>query len=138
MEDTLELVEIDTADNQEELDEKEIGYILSYNSFDREYGYTNAGGAGTNGYVYTEEDNRKNSEDKKKYYEETAEDVDFKDKKTLKIIALTSMTGKAAESAGELSNIVVDAINNVVDQQNGKLIVDQDNIKLEKKTRWIS
>ena len=72
MEDTLELVEIDTADNQEELDEKEIGYILSYNSFDREYGYNGTlGGAGTNGYVYTEEDNRKNSEAKKKYYEET-------------------------------------------------------------------
>jgi len=72
MEDTLELVEIDTADNQEELDEKEIGYILSYNSFDREYGYNGTlGGAGTNGYVYTEEDNRKNSEAIRKYYEET-------------------------------------------------------------------
>ena len=70
----------------------------------------------------------------KKYYEETADDVDFKDKKTLRTIALTSMTGKAAESAEELSDLVVAAINNVVDTQNGKTIIDQDNIKLEKKT----
>ena len=69
----------------------------------------------------------------KKYYEETAFDVSFSDKKTLRTIALTSMTGKAAESAEELSTLVVAAINNVADKQNGKLIVDQDNIKLEKK-----
>jgi len=74
MEDTLELVEIDTADNQEELCEKEIGYILSYNSFDREYGYNmTLGGEGVNGYVYTEEDNRKNSERQTKYYVDNPE-----------------------------------------------------------------
>ena len=33
MVDTFELVEIDTADTLEELCEKEIGYILSYNSY---------------------------------------------------------------------------------------------------------
>jgi len=70
----------------------------------------------------------------KTYYAETADDVSFKDKKTLKIIALTSMTGKAAESAEELSDIVVEAINNVADEESGKIIIDQDNIKLEKKT----
>lgn len=60
MKDNLELVEIDTADNKEELDEKEIGYILSYNSFDREYGYNGTiGGDGTSGYSFTEEQ-RKN------------------------------------------------------------------------------
>jgi len=70
----------------------------------------------------------------KKYYEETADDVSFKDKKTLKIIALTSMTGKAAESAEELSDIVVEAVNSVADTTDGKIIIDKDNIKLEKKT----
>ena len=60
MEDTLELVEIDTADNKEELCEKEMGYILMYNSSDKEYGYNGTiGGEGTSGYSFTEEQ-RKN------------------------------------------------------------------------------
>jgi hypothetical protein len=61
MEDTLELVEIDTADTFEELCEKEIGYILSYNShYIDGYGYNGTiGGEGTNGYSFTEEQ-RKN------------------------------------------------------------------------------
>ena len=33
MVDTLELIEIDTADTEEELCEKEIGYIVEYNSY---------------------------------------------------------------------------------------------------------
>jgi archaeal chaperonin len=68
------------------------------------------------------------------YYTETADPVEFKDKKALKIIALTSMTGKAADSAEELSDIVVDAITNVADETDKKIIIDKDNIKLEKKT----
>ena len=74
MEDTLELVEIDTADTNEELCEKEIGYILSYNSFDREYGYNmTLGGEGVNGYVYTETDKLKMSEAYYKYHKEHPE-----------------------------------------------------------------
>ncbi len=68
------------------------------------------------------------------YYTETADPVEFKDKKALKTIALTSMTGKAADSAEELSDIVVDAITNVADETDKKIIIDKDNIKLEKKT----
>ncbi len=74
------------------------------------------------------------AEKAKQFYEDVAEPIDFKDKKNLKTIAYTSMTGKAAESAEELSDIVVKAITNVVDNEENKLIVNQDNIKLEKKT----
>ena len=91
MEDTLELVEIDTADNKEELDEKEIGYILMYNSLDKEYGYNGTiGGEGTKGYSFTEEQRKnvsksqlhrfenpearqKNSESQKKRFENPEE-----------------------------------------------------------------
>lgn len=72
MEDTFELIEIDIAYTKEELCEKEIGYILLYKSFDKEYGYNMTyGGEGTNGYVLTEKQREKNSESKKKYYRET-------------------------------------------------------------------
>ena len=70
MVDTLELIEIDTADTLEELCEKEIGYILKYNSYymnKNGYNMTH-GGEGTNGYIYTEEDNKKNSERQTKYH----------------------------------------------------------------------
>ena len=68
--DTLELIVIDTADTLEKLCEKEIGYIIEYNSYymnKNGYNMTH-GGEGTNGYIYTEEDNKKNSERLKKYH----------------------------------------------------------------------
>jgi len=74
------------------------------------------------------------AEKAKQFYEETADKVSFEDKKTLTTIAYTSMTGKAAESAEELAEIVVDAVVNVADKDNSKMVIDQDNIKLEKKT----
>lgn len=70
----------------------------------------------------------------KQYYLDAADNVDFNDKKVLKTLALTSMTGKAAESAEELSDIVVKAIQNVADEDDKKIIIDKDNIKIEKKT----
>jgi hypothetical protein len=73
--DTLELIEIDIAETLEELREKEIGYIIEYNSYYmNRNGYNMTyGGDGINGYVFTEEDNRKNSERRKKYYEDNPE-----------------------------------------------------------------
>ena len=75
MVDTLELIEIDTADTIEELCEKEIDYIQKYNSY-----YINGcgynmtyGGEGTNGYLFTEEDRQKMSEAQKKYIENNPE-----------------------------------------------------------------
>ena len=69
--DSFELIEIDTATTLEELREKEIGYILEYKShYIDGNGYNMTyGGEGTNGYVFTEDDNKKNSDRKKKYYE---------------------------------------------------------------------
>jgi hypothetical protein len=71
MVDTFELIEIDTADTLEELCEKEIGYIIEYNSYYMNgNGYNMTyGGEGVTGYVYTDEDKRKMSEMCKKYWE---------------------------------------------------------------------
>jgi len=73
--DTFELIEIDTADTLVELCEKEIGYILEYNSHYLDgYGYNMTyGGDGTNGYVYTEKDRQKMREGWKKYHKEHPE-----------------------------------------------------------------
>jgi len=64
MVDTFELIEIDTADTLEELCEKEIGYIIEYNSYYmNKNGYNMTyGGEGTLGYIHTEENNQKNRE----------------------------------------------------------------------------
>jgi predicted GIY-YIG superfamily endonuclease len=71
MVDTLQLIVIDTADTLEELCEKEIRYIKDYNSYYMNNGYNMTyGGEGANGYIYTEEDNIKNSERTKRYYKE--------------------------------------------------------------------
>jgi len=70
----------------------------------------------------------------KEFYAETADAVKFDDKKTLRTIALTAITGKSAESAEEISDLVVEAISSVADHSNGKIVVEEDNIKLEKKT----
>ncbi len=63
-----------------------------------------------------------------------AENVSQKDSVLLKNIAITAMTGKGAEASKEkLSEIVVKAINKVLEQEEGKLVIDSGNIKLEKK-----
>lgn len=49
-------------------------------------------------------------------------------------IARTAMTGKGAEGSKEkLAGIVVSAIKSIVDEEDGKKIIDIDNIKIEKK-----
>jgi len=69
----------------------------------------------------------------KQFYSDIADPVSFDDKKTLRTIALTSMTGKAAESAEVLADIVVDALNSIADTDGKKVLINEDNIKLEKK-----
>jgi len=71
MVDTLEIIEIDTADTLEQLCEKEIRYINEYNSYYmNKKGYNMTfGGEGTNGYIFTEEDKQRASEKTKKYFE---------------------------------------------------------------------
>jgi thermosome len=56
------------------------------------------------------------------------------DDKALLNIAGTAMTGKGAEGSKEkLAEIAVAAIKSVVDEEDGKKVVDIDNIKIEKK-----
>jgi archaeal chaperonin len=65
---------------------------------------------------------------------EIAEDVNVKDTNTLKNIAITAMTGKGAEVAKDsLANLLVEAVNLVKEENNSEIIVDPENIKLEKK-----
>lgn len=69
----------------------------------------------------------------KEYYREIAEDISFSDEHNLKLIALTSMTGKSAEAAEELANLVVKGVLQVADKEGNTMIVDKDNLKIEKK-----
>jgi len=69
----------------------------------------------------------------RKLYDSIAETITIKDKSMLNQIALTSMTGKSADSAGELSTLVVDAIIQVATEDEGKTEIDLDAIKVEKK-----
>ncbi|MFH0714985.1 MAG: thermosome subunit beta [Candidatus Diapherotrites archaeon] len=69
----------------------------------------------------------------KEYYTEIAEPVGVKDVDTLRHIALTSMTGKSAEASEELSELVMKAVSQVVEVEDGKTVLDVDNIKVEKK-----
>ncbi|ODS34913.1 thermosome subunit [Candidatus Altiarchaeales archaeon WOR_SM1_SCG] len=61
-------------------------------------------------------------------------DVSINDRETLIRIAETAMTGKSAEVAKEgLAELAVDAVTQVAETENGKINIDQDNIKVEKK-----
>jgi archaeal chaperonin len=63
-----------------------------------------------------------------------AEDVSEKDRSTLIKIASTAMTGKGAEAAKEkLSNLAVSAVLQVMEIENGKIEINNDDIKIEKK-----
>ncbi|RMF05782.1 thermosome subunit [Candidatus Woesearchaeota archaeon] len=63
-----------------------------------------------------------------------AKDVTLKDTNTLKRIAITAMTGKGAESAKEkLAELTVKAVRSVIEERDGKYVLDQDDIKIEKK-----
>ncbi|MCX6707133.1 MAG: thermosome subunit alpha [Candidatus Woesearchaeota archaeon] len=63
-----------------------------------------------------------------------AENITEKDAEMLKNIAITAMTGKGAETAKEkLSDLTVKAVKNVMEREEGKIIIDRNNIKLEKK-----
>ncbi len=70
----------------------------------------------------------------KEFYEQTSDPITFKDTELLREIALTSMTGKSAEAAEELTDLVVEAIKSVAVEENGKTIIDLDQIKIEKKS----
>jgi thermosome len=61
-------------------------------------------------------------------------DITLKDEKLLQQIAQTAMTGKGSEAAKDkLSNLAVMAIKQVSETVDGKIKVDLDNVKVEKK-----
>lgn len=66
-------------------------------------------------------------------YASISEDVTIKDKQLLRQIALTSMTGKSAESAEELADLVVGAITQIAIQEGNQTEINLDDIKVEKK-----
>ncbi|MDH5199907.1 MAG: thermosome subunit beta [Candidatus Bathyarchaeota archaeon] len=69
-----------------------------------------------------------------KFLEEISIEVDPKDKKTLKKIAMTSMASKLVSGYSDyLSKIAVDAILQVAEEKDGGYEVDLDMVKLEKK-----
>ncbi len=70
----------------------------------------------------------------KEFYKEMADDISFKDTAILKDIAMTSITGKATEGNTQLAGLVVDAVKLVADEEDGKMSINKDHIKVEKKT----
>ncbi|MFH7880777.1 MAG: thermosome subunit beta [Candidatus Aenigmatarchaeota archaeon] len=66
--------------------------------------------------------------------EEIATPIDINDEETLKKIVITAMSGKAGkEAAPKIAEIIVKAVKMVVEERNGKLYVNKDNIKRVKK-----
>ena len=69
-----------------------------------------------------------------KFLEENADIVTPKDEEILKSIAATAMTGKGAEAfKDQLAEIAVKAVKSVMEEEDGKIAVDLDNIQLQKK-----
>lgn len=68
----------------------------------------------------------------KEIYEEIGDPLG-NDPSLLRNIAMTSMTGKISESASELSNLVMKAVEQVSEKNGEKTVIDNRHIKLEKK-----
>ncbi len=60
--------------------------------------------------------------------------ITMNDRKILEQIAMTAMTGKSSEAAKEpLAKIAADAVTSVAVTSNGKVLINKDDIKIEKK-----
>jgi len=69
-----------------------------------------------------------------KVMDEIAKSVSVNDTDVLNKIAVTAMSGKSVERASpRLAQLVVDAVKAVAETRDGKVVVDSDNIKREKK-----
>lgn len=78
---------------------------------------------------------RKAAEHAYKVLERIAKPVSKDDDATLKRIALTALSSKGTEARGEkLADLCVKAVKQIVEEVDGKLEADIDNIKVEKKT----
>ena len=77
---------------------------------------------------------RKAAEKSMEILNRIAEPITDKDTAMLEKVAMTAMTGKGAENAKEhLARLAVKAVRAVADLKEGKLVVNKDNIKIEKK-----
>ncbi|MFH0832570.1 MAG: thermosome subunit beta [Candidatus Aenigmatarchaeota archaeon] len=66
--------------------------------------------------------------------EELGENVGINDNDILEKIAMTAMTGKGSEAArGELASIAVNAVKMVAEKENNGVVINPDNIQIEKK-----
>ncbi len=66
--------------------------------------------------------------------EKMSEDIDLGDTETLEKIALTAMTGKGSEAAKEpLAKIAVEAVKMVAEKEGKTVVIDKDDVKIEKK-----
>ena len=62
------------------------------------------------------------------------QNVTIADSKTLAKIAMTAMTGKGSEAAKEsLAILAVEAVRMVAEEENGKIKINKDDVKIEKK-----
>ena len=78
---------------------------------------------------------RKAAEKAGKILDEMATKVSKDDDKILRRIAITSMSSKGSEMKGEkLADLCVQAVKQITEEENGKLVADIDNIKVEKKS----
>ncbi len=78
---------------------------------------------------------RKASEKAEEILNKIAIKVSKDDTKILKQIATTSMSSKGSEAWGpRLAELCVQAVGQIVEEENGKLVADIDNIKVEKKS----
>ncbi|MBR9679181.1 MAG: thermosome subunit [Nanoarchaeota archaeon] len=61
--------------------------------------------------------------------------IDLTDNVSLRNVAMTAMTGKNAETDKEvLAKIVVNAVKSIIEEKSGKPFIENDNIKIEKKS----
>jgi len=68
------------------------------------------------------------------FLNEISEPVSSKDKSTLQKVAMTAMVGKGAEASKErLAEMTVNAVRSIMEEENGKIYIDKENIKIEKK-----
>lgn len=67
------------------------------------------------------------------FYNEISYKVGPKEEDKLYNIALTSMTGKSAESSAKLAKLVVDAVSQIAVEEDKKIVFDNEYIKVEKK-----
>ncbi|MDD5417944.1 MAG: thermosome subunit alpha [Candidatus Nanoarchaeia archaeon] len=75
------------------------------------------------------------AEEAQKILNELGQKITTEDTENLEKIVITAMTGKNVESSKEkLAKLLVKAVQQIVDRNNNRILINTDNIKIEKKT----